>query len=129
MGLAETGDAEALQLVEQLRPLWPPVAAGIEARLLLRQGKREEALRAFETSLLAYRDDPWPPPSFMLRTMNLAVETARGNPAEMQRLFATLSVALRGPHDGRGAGLRAGRACQGHADRACLRPRLVVLRA
>lgn len=79
-------------MVEQLRPLWPPVAAGIEARLLLRQGKRQEALRAFETSLLAYRDDPWPPPTFMLRTMNLAVETARGSLAEMDRLFATLSL-------------------------------------
>ena len=91
-GLAETGDAEAMRLVELLRPLWPGVAAGIEARSLLRQGQREEARRAFTTSLLAYRDDPWPPPSFMLRTMNLAVETARGNPAEMQHLFATLSV-------------------------------------
>jgi spermidine synthase len=91
-GLAETGDAEALHLVEQLRPLWPSVAAGIEARLLLRQGKSEEAMRAFESSLTAYRADPWPPPSFMLRTMNLAVETTRGNPREMQRLFATLSV-------------------------------------
>jgi hypothetical protein len=28
----------------------------------------------------------------MLRTMNLAVETARGNPAEMNRLFATLAL-------------------------------------
>jgi len=91
-GLAETGDAEALQLVEQLRPLWPPVAAGIEARLLLRQGRSEDAMRAFATSLIAYRADPWPPPSFMLRTMNLAVETARGNPVEIPHLFATLSV-------------------------------------
>jgi spermidine synthase len=67
-GLAESGDAEALRMVEQLRPLWPPVAAGIEARLLLRQGKSDEAMRAFKNSLLAYRADPWPPPSFMLRT-------------------------------------------------------------
>jgi hypothetical protein len=91
-GLAETGDAEALRMVEQLRPLWPPVAAGIEARLLLRQGKRQEAMHAFETSLLAYRADPWPPPTFMLRTMNLAVDAAHGDPAEMHRLFATLSL-------------------------------------
>ncbi len=90
-GLAETGDAEALPIAEQLRPMWPPVAAGIEARLLLRQGKSEEALDAFETSLLAYEDDPWPPPSFMLRTMNLAVEAARGRPARLRRLFAILS--------------------------------------
>jgi hypothetical protein len=60
--------------------------------LLLRQAKSEEAMRAFETSLLAYRANPWPPPSFMLRTMNLAVGTARGNPREMHRLFATLSL-------------------------------------
>ena len=91
-GLAEIGDAEALRMTEQLRPLWPPVAAGIEARLLLRQDKRDEALRVLETSLIAYRTDPWPPPTFMLRTMNLAVETARGHGPEMQRLFATLSA-------------------------------------
>jgi spermidine synthase len=91
-GLAEIGDAEAMRMAEQLRPLWPGVAAGIEARLLLRQDKRDEALGAFETSLVAYRSDPWPPPSFMLRTMNLAVETARGSGAKMQSLFATLSV-------------------------------------
>jgi hypothetical protein len=91
-GLAEIGDAGALAMVEPLRPLWPPVAAGIEARLLLRQGRSEAAMRAFETSLIAYRTDPWPPPSFMLRTMNLAVETARGNASETRRLFATLLV-------------------------------------
>jgi spermidine synthase len=91
-GLAETSDAAALPMAEQLRAVWPAVAAGIEARLLLRQGKRDEAMRAFAASLTAYRSDPWPPPSFMLRTMNLAVEAARGNPAEMQRLFATLSL-------------------------------------
>ena len=91
-GLAEVGDAGALAMVETLRPLWPPVAAGIEARLLLRQGHLEEAFLAFETCLVAYRTDPWPPPSFMLRTMNLAVEAARGDRARMERLFATLSA-------------------------------------
>jgi spermidine synthase len=91
-GLAEVGDVEALRMVERLRPLWPSVAAGIEARLLLRQNKLAEALSAFETSLTAYRTDPWPPPSFMFRTVNLAVEAARGHGAQMQRLFATLSV-------------------------------------
>jgi spermidine synthase len=91
-GLAEIGDDEALRMIEQLRPLWPSVAAGIEARLLLRQDKRDEALRVLEASLIAYRTDPWPPPTFMLRTMNLAVETARGYGPEMQRLFATLSA-------------------------------------
>ncbi len=91
-GLAEVGDLGALRMAEQLRPLWPSVAAGIEARLWLRQNKLDEALSAFQTSLVAYRTDPWPPPSFMFRTMNLAVEAARGHGAPMERLFATLSV-------------------------------------
>jgi len=91
-GLAETGDADALPVAEQLRSLWPSVAAGIEARMLLRQGKNEAALRAFETSLLVYRTDPWPPPTFMLRTMHLAIEAAWVRPAEMRRLFTTLSL-------------------------------------
>jgi spermidine synthase len=90
-GLAELGDEGAMALVETLRPLWPPVAAGIEARLRLRQGRAEDAMRAFETSLLAYGTDPWPPPTFMLRTMNLAVEASRGNVARMHRVFARLS--------------------------------------
>ena len=91
-GLAEVGDAGALAMVAALRPLWPPVAAGIEARLLLHQGHVEEAFLAFESSLEAYRTDPWPPPSFMLRTMNLAVEAARGDRARMEHLFTTLSA-------------------------------------
>ena len=91
-GLAEAGDAEALRIVEQLRPLWPAVAAGIEARLLLRQGQHEAAMRAFTTSLTAYRTDPWPPPTFMLRLMGLSVEAAHGHPAWLRRLFDVLSL-------------------------------------
>jgi spermidine synthase len=91
-GLAETGDAEALRAAELLRPLWPAVANGIVARYFYRRGSFEEANRFFEASLVAYRTDPWPPPNFMLRTLNLAAEAARGRPEAIHSLFGVLSV-------------------------------------
>jgi len=91
-GLAETGDAQALRVAEVLRPLWPAVADGILARYFHRQGNLDEADRFFEASLLAYRRDPWPPPTFMLRTLNLAVQTAQRRPQATRRLFGTLST-------------------------------------
>jgi hypothetical protein len=90
-GLAELGDTEALTVASALKPLWPSVAAGIEARLLFRTGKTSEAIRAFERSLVAYQSDPWPPPTFMLRTLSLAVDLASANAVEAQRLFVTLA--------------------------------------
>ena len=91
-GLAETVDPEALRVAELLHPLWPAVADGILARYFYRQGNLEEASRFFEASLVAYRSDPWPPPNFMLRTLNLAVEAVRRRPQDVRRLFGVLSV-------------------------------------
>ncbi|MGB8297663.1 MAG: fused MFS/spermidine synthase [Polyangia bacterium] len=91
-GLAETGDPGTLQMAEILQPLWPTVANGIRARYFYRRGAVEEADRFFAASLIAYRSDPWPPPNFMLRTLNLAVEAARGRPDVVRRLFGVLTV-------------------------------------
>jgi spermidine synthase len=91
-GLAETIDPEALRVAEILRPLWPTVASGIVARYFYRQGNLEEANRFFAASLVAYRTDPWPPPNFMLRTLNLATEAARRHPETIRRLFGLLSI-------------------------------------
>ncbi len=91
-GLAETVDEEALRVAETLRPLWPAVADGIRARYFYRQGNLEEANRFFEASLLAYRADPWPPPNFMLRTLNLAADAASRQGQAIHRLFGVLSV-------------------------------------
>jgi len=89
-GLADSGDENALVFADQLKPLWPAVAAGIEARLLVRQGKHREAARAFERSFGAYQRDPWPPPTFMLRTLQMAVDNALADSSETARLFVTL---------------------------------------
>lgn len=91
-GLAETVDPEALRVAELVRPFWPAVADGILARYFYRQGNPEEAHRLFEASLAAYRSDPWPPPTFMLRTLYLAAEAARRRPQAIRRLFGVLSV-------------------------------------
>jgi hypothetical protein len=90
--LAEAGDDSALVQAERLRAVWPPVADGIAGRLHLRQGKTAEASRAFEASLFAYRSEPWPPPTFMLRTLGLAADAARKRPELARRLFALLAV-------------------------------------
>ena len=92
VGLAEAGDAKALRTAELLRPLWPAVAHGIVGRYFYRRGSLEEANRLFEASLVAYRTDPWPPPNFMLRTLNLAAEAARGRPEAIHSLFGVLSL-------------------------------------
>jgi hypothetical protein len=90
--LAEAAEPSALVLAEQLRSIWPSVADGIAGRLYLRQGDAVKASQAFEASLLAYRSEPWPPPTFMLRVMWLAVEAVRGDPARIRRLFAVLEA-------------------------------------
>ena len=91
-GLAEIGDAGALRMAGSLRPQWPAVANGILARYFYRRGIFEEANRFFAASLVAYRSDPWAPPNFMLRTLNLATEVARGRPEVIRRLFGVLSL-------------------------------------
>lgn len=92
--LAELGDEEALAIAERLHSVWPAVAFGIEARLRHRQGKNDDAARAFERSLIAYRSDPWPPPTFMLRTLNLAVSAARERRLSPVHLFQILRLSF-----------------------------------
>ena len=91
-GFAEAADATALSVAEALRPLWPAVADGIDARYLFRVGNWDEANAYFKASLVAYRNEAWPPPEFMLRTLNLAVECAQLRPETARRLFDVLSV-------------------------------------
>jgi spermidine synthase len=90
--LAEAAQPSALPMAEPLRPIWPSVADGVAGRLYLRQGDIAKASRVLESSLIAYQSQPWPPPTFMLRVMWLAVEAARGNPALIRRLFAVLAT-------------------------------------
>jgi spermidine synthase len=90
--LAATANQTALVLAEQLRAIWPSVADGIAGGLYLRRGEAARASEAFEASLISYRSQPWPPPTFMLRALGLATEATRGNPALLHRLFDVLSV-------------------------------------
>lgn len=88
--LAVAGDAGALTLGESLRSVWPPVADGIAARFHLRHGNGTEAVRALEASLVAYRAEPWPPPTFMLRILGETVDAARIDPSATRRLLSVL---------------------------------------
>jgi hypothetical protein len=89
--LADAADGSALALAERLRPIWPAVADGIAGHLYLRQGDVAMASRAFEASLVAYRAQAWPPPTFMLRVMALATEAARSSSVLAGRLFVVLA--------------------------------------
>jgi spermidine synthase len=89
-GLAESADDGALAIAEQLRGPLAPVADGIVARLAYRQGRLDDAARALEASFIGYRTNPWPAPTFMLRTLSLATEVARKDAATIRVLFRTL---------------------------------------
>jgi hypothetical protein len=86
------------------------------ARLVLRQGNREEAIRLLGQALIRFRDDPWPSSSIMGRALELAKEIAAmgeepalrmmelvGEPfavrsIDMQRRQAALWIATNLPH-------------------------------
>ncbi|HUP45387.1 MAG TPA: fused MFS/spermidine synthase, partial [Thermoanaerobaculia bacterium] len=70
--LAEDGSEEAEVFLALLRELQPIEAKAIEARLRLVQGNHEEAARLVDEALREYRNDPWPRPAVMLKTMELA---------------------------------------------------------
>jgi hypothetical protein len=90
--LADAADASALDLAERLRPTWPSVSDAIAGRLYLQQGDAAMASRALEASLLAYRAQPWAPPTCMLRALGLATEAARRSPVLIRRLFVVLAA-------------------------------------
>jgi hypothetical protein len=98
-GMAETGEEAALPVLERLRRYQPVEADAAQARLRLRQGKRDEALTLLERSFVAFRTDPWPASAPMRRALELAGEISEGDDAASARMlsaiqepFAVLSV-------------------------------------
>lgn len=87
---AEAGDARALTHLELVRSQEPVEAEAIEARLLLRGGRAEEASQKLAAALIAYRADPWPRARVMYRAVVLAGELAQLGPQHAERLFAAL---------------------------------------
>ena len=66
VALAEGGDAEALPLIEKLRPFWPTESDVIEGGYRLRKGEHLAAFQALERAFVRFRTDPWPQYFIML---------------------------------------------------------------
>ena len=81
---------EAIQYLEQLRPLQPVEADVSLAILRLRQGRTEEGVAALESAFAGYRRDPWAWPDLMRRALALAIELGDRDLAHAQRLFQAL---------------------------------------
>ena len=91
-GLAESGDTAALPLIEAAAAEHPLHGDVLRARLLVRQGRLEDALQALERALVAYRSDPWPVPRIMAGALSLAEEIAGRRPELAPRVFAALDA-------------------------------------
>jgi tetratricopeptide (TPR) repeat protein len=88
--LADAGEERALAYIEALRAYQPAEADACLARLRLRQGDHEDALKALEAALAAYRRDPWPLPLAMQGALDAALELAGQKPELAPRVLASL---------------------------------------
>jgi hypothetical protein len=89
---AETASAEALDAAERLRAFEPVEADAIVARLLYRQGKLEESVRALEACFEGARRDPWGANVIMYRALQQANVTAAMDPSLAPRLLRAVLV-------------------------------------
>lgn len=105
--LASLGDEAALPHIERVRAGQPLEADALLARLRFRQGRLDEAADGVARTLTAFRDDPWPGPSLMRRTIELAAELVSSKPELAEQLYEALSrpYAVRAAEDARVASL------------------------
>src|SRR6266404_4505906 len=75
--LADQGDAKAIPYIEELQKIALTDARAIEARLLWRQNKIDEAGALLEKVCIAYHTDPWPLRGLMTRTMDVMWRVAQ----------------------------------------------------
>jgi hypothetical protein len=80
-GLAEKGDDAALEGIAAIRRGRPIEADVMLARLRFRQGKLRGAAEVLARALVAYREDPWPSPALMRRSLDLVVWIVRADPS------------------------------------------------
>jgi spermidine synthase len=90
--LADQGDAAALTYIEPLQNIERTEVRAIQARLLWRQNKIEEAGTVMGEVLAALHTDPWPMQALTIRTIDLAVEMAEkaGNTAAIRLIYEGL---------------------------------------
>jgi spermidine synthase len=92
---AVAGDeAHALPLLDRLAASSPLDADALRARLFYRLGRREDAFRALERAITGHRRNPWADTRIMGRTLPLALDLARAEPARIPALDALLREPL-----------------------------------
>jgi spermidine synthase len=89
-GLAETGNEEALPVIERLRALAPIEADAVLARLRWKQKRGAEAAELLVRAFVAYRRDPWPSPPLMRRALDLTAAIATGDQIGSLRMLEAL---------------------------------------
>jgi spermidine synthase len=89
---ADAGDEKALAYIATLRAWQPAEADACLARLLLRQGRLDDALATLEAAFTRYRSDPWPAPHIMQGALDAALELAVQDTSAVPRLLAALGT-------------------------------------
>ena len=88
--LADAGNEAASGYIDAMRGFDAAEADVTLARLRFRQGRSEDAMRSLEAGFAAYRADPWPLPTVMLRALSVSVELIARNPALATRMWTAL---------------------------------------
>jgi spermidine synthase len=89
---AAAGDAQALEATARLRAGHPIEATALEARLAAAQGRFADAATMLADVFARLREDPWPLPLLVRRTLALAADVGLASPADAPRLFAALGT-------------------------------------
>jgi hypothetical protein len=100
--LADAGDATAERWIERLRPAHDTEADVYLGRLRLRQGRIAEATDALDSAFVRAAKDPWPLPAILERGVDLALEIAKRDKVNGERLYQRLrqpfAVAIKNDH-------------------------------
>jgi spermidine synthase len=75
--VADAGNEQAMQFIQQIAARQPIEAQVMLARLRFRQSRFSEAAAAMAAAFNGYQTDPWPSPVVMNRALSLCVEIAR----------------------------------------------------
>jgi spermidine synthase len=88
--LAYRGDEEALRYIDQLRGFQPVEADALVGVLRWKQGRPLEAAAPLAAAFTHFRDDPWPMPLLMSRSLDVATQLTTQDKSAGRQLYAAL---------------------------------------
>jgi hypothetical protein len=88
--LVQAMDPAAQESIEKLAASQPTEAASLRARYHWRLGNLQEAAKDLELTYQRYREDPWPLPFMMRRSLSVAADIAARDPSLAPRLYEAL---------------------------------------